>query len=119
MSGNATNSPPSVTWGPWSLAEVAEVDGPDDGLSLMTGRYLFYAAPSQHRPEHILRYAIRLDDIRHAGDILNWLCHMARKSWVTPEALGHLVRAFKDTISLEATLRKTLEGDNWPRVAPQ
>lgn len=41
-------------------------------------------------------YEIDLDSIMTREQKYSWIIHMANKVWVTQEALGHLVHAFRD-----------------------
>ena len=56
-------------WGPWVYAE---------------NRTLTHSA---------VRYEIDLDRIQTARDAVDWIDHLGEKAWMTPEDMGHLVRA--------------------------
>lgn len=49
-------------------------------------------------------YEIDLETIDSPAEMLDWISQLAQKSWITPDALGHLVLAFEDIFSPQANL---------------
>jgi hypothetical protein len=49
-------------------------------------------------------YWIDLQRISTSAEMLDWICQLAQKSWVTPTALGYLVLAFEDIFDPQANL---------------
>jgi len=49
-------------------------------------------------------YNIEKSRIKSAGDVLEWVCHLERKTWVTPEVLGEFVTACLYFVEWEGTL---------------
>lgn len=41
-------------------------------------------------------YFIDLNDCTNSSEILDWLLHLAGKSWITPEDLGNLIYALDE-----------------------
>jgi hypothetical protein len=41
-------------------------------------------------------YEVDLDGLEDAGEMLHWIMHVSRKTWMTVEDKGHLVEALND-----------------------
>jgi len=89
-----------TAWGPWSY---------EPETFHLVGRF----PRDRTNPEE---YGVRLDSCRDSAGVLDWIIQFARKSWTTPEQVGHLVSALDDLLGLQQNI---CGNEQNKRIAPR
>lgn len=89
----ATRTRTERTWGDWIF------DARDFQLTFDDGRH---------------RLSIPLADCRDSAQVLDWIMHL-RKTWVTPDDLGHLVLALGDIFQPQGNMCRGRDREIVPR----